>query len=96
MTSNHPCCYVSNRRQQLVLLRCIGPEQFFHEKVLFPFEEWVFACPSGSDVEIWSHGPQGIELLDSFPAQEHQIREDSGAEADSQAEAPEARVRQLA
>ena len=58
-----------------MILRCVGPEAFFHEKVIFPFEAWSFSCPAGSDVQIWTHGLGGAELLESFPASELSIDE---------------------
>lgn len=48
-----------NTSSQIVILRCIGPEAFFLEKVVFPFEDWLFRCPPESRVDIWCHGPTG-------------------------------------
>ena len=63
-------CLYSNRSERMVILRCVGPDAFFHEKVIFPFEDWSFACPPDADVQIWSHGVGGAELLEAFPASE--------------------------
>jgi hypothetical protein len=68
MESAHPCCHYRNLNERMVILRCVGPDQFFHEKVVFPFEDWLFSCPASSDVQIWSHGNGGMELLEVFPA----------------------------
>ncbi|MFZ0406741.1 MAG: DUF1830 domain-containing protein [Cyanobium sp.] len=59
-----------NASHQMVILRCIGPEAFFQEKVVFPFEEWLFRCPPQRRVNIWSHGLMGAEQLDSINAQD--------------------------
>ena len=61
-------CHYSNISERMVILRCVGPDAFFHEKVIFPFEAWSFSCPDGSDVQIWTHGLGGAELLESCPA----------------------------
>ena len=61
-------CLYHNASNQMVILRCIGPEAFFQEKVIFPFEEWLFSCPPQSRVYIWSHGLTGVEQLDSINA----------------------------
>ncbi|MCP9842034.1 DUF1830 domain-containing protein [Synechococcus sp. J7-Johnson] len=61
-------CHYRNTSGQMVILRCIGPEAFFQEKVVFPFEDWQFCCPSQSRVDIWTHGIMGAELLDSVQA----------------------------
>ena len=68
MDTVHPYCLFRNLNQRMVILRCIGPERFFHEKVIFPFEDWLFSCPASSDVQIWSHGSGGAELVETFPA----------------------------
>ena len=68
MDPAHPCCHYRNLNQRLVILRCVGPERFFHEKVLFPFEDWLFSCPASSDVQIWSHTKGAAELVEAFPA----------------------------
>jgi hypothetical protein len=33
-------CQFRNVSGRMVILRCVGPEAFFQEKVIFPFEEW--------------------------------------------------------
>ena len=63
-------CLYHNTSNQMVILRCIGPEAFFQEKVIFPFEEWLFSCPPQSRVDIWSHGLTGVEQLDSINAED--------------------------
>ncbi|MCH9714900.1 MAG: DUF1830 domain-containing protein [Cyanobacteria bacterium] len=63
-------CHYHNVSNRIVILRCIGPESFFHEKVVFPFEDWLFSCPPQSRVDIWSHGLMGVEQLDSINAEE--------------------------
>lgn len=68
-------CQYSNLSERMVILRCVGPDAFFHEKVIFPFEAWSFSCPAGSDVQIWTHGPGGAELLEAFPASDLGIEE---------------------
>ncbi len=49
----------------MVILRCIGPEQFFLERVVFPFELLSFQCPQSSVVKIWTHGLGGPELVET-------------------------------
>jgi hypothetical protein len=62
-------CSYSNGRDRMVIVRCLGPDAFFLERVLFPFEQLSFQCPAGSDVEIWSHSLGGPELVEQFPAE---------------------------
>lgn len=63
-------CGYRNGSDRMVILRCIGPEQFFLERVVFPFELLTFQCPDRSEVEIWTHGLGGPELLESIEARE--------------------------
>lgn len=61
-------CHYRNSSAQLVILRCIGAEAYFLEKVVFPFEDWCFQAPADADVELWTHGLGGAELLERFDA----------------------------
>jgi hypothetical protein len=54
----------------MVIVRCLGPGEFFLERVVFPFEQLSFRCPHGSDVEIWTHSLGGPELVERFEAAE--------------------------
>lgn len=54
----------------MVILRCVGPEEFFLERVVFPFELLSFECPPGSEVNVWTHGLGGPELLETLQAAE--------------------------
>ncbi|KAF0653790.1 hypothetical protein L107_05458 [Cyanobium sp. Copco_Reservoir_LC18] len=63
-------CGYRNSSDRMVILRCIGPGQFFLERVVFPFELLTFQCPEGSEVEIWTHGLGGPELLESIESRE--------------------------
>jgi Domain of unknown function (DUF1830) len=62
-------CSYTNGSDRMVILRCLGRNAFFLERVVFPFEQLSFQCPSGSDVEIWSHSLGGPELVERFDAE---------------------------
>ena len=63
-------CSYRNASGQMVILRCIGRDAFFLEKVIFPFEDLHFSCPAQSRVELWTHGIAGAELLDTLEAED--------------------------
>lgn len=67
-----PVLAYRNTDCHIVILRCIGANSFFREKVIFPFEEFLFSCPAESRVDIWTHGLGGAELLDSLSVEELQ------------------------
>lgn len=57
-----------NESSKMVILRCVGPESFFREKVMLPYEDFIWDCPAESRVDIWSYGLTGAELVDSIEA----------------------------
>jgi hypothetical protein len=63
-------CGYRNTSDRMVILRCVGPEEFFLERVVFPFEMLSFQCPPQSEVKIWTHGLGGPELVESIQTQE--------------------------
>jgi hypothetical protein len=73
-------CAHRNDTTRMVILRCIGPDNFFLEKVLFPFETCAFDCPPESEVEVWSHGLGGPELVETRDARDLLIEVDEGSE----------------
>jgi hypothetical protein len=62
-------CGYRNASDRMVILRCVGPDAFYLERVVFPFELLVFHCPAVAKVEIWTHGLGGPELLESTLAE---------------------------
>ncbi|MFZ9850714.1 MAG: DUF1830 domain-containing protein [Vulcanococcus sp.] len=63
-------CGYRNSSDRMVIVRCIGPEEFFLERVVFPFELLSFLAPPEAIVQIWTHGLGGPELLESLEAAE--------------------------
>lgn len=61
-------CGYRNASDRMVILRCLGPKEFFLERVVFPFELLSFQCPEGSEVEIWTHGLGGPDLRETLAA----------------------------
>jgi len=59
-------CGYRNSSDRMVIVRCLGPEEFFLERVVFPFELLSFLAPPASVVEIWTHGLGGAELLETI------------------------------
>jgi hypothetical protein len=59
-------CGYRNSTDRMVILRCCGPQQFYLERVIFPFEVLTFPCPPHTEVEVWTHGLGGPELLETL------------------------------
>jgi hypothetical protein len=51
----------------------------FLERVVFPFELLSFSCPGDAQVEIWTHGLGGAELLETIPARELSLHDSDTA-----------------
>ena len=51
-----------NQGSRMVVLRCIGPSNFFLERVLFPTDILTFMAPNDSRVEIWGNELYGPKL----------------------------------
>jgi len=51
-----------NEGSRMVVLRCIGPSNFFLERVLFPTDILTFKAPIDSRVEIWGNELYGPKL----------------------------------
>lgn len=63
-------CGYRNSSDRMVIARCLGPDCFFLERVVFPFELLSFQCPDESELEIWTHGLGGAELVETIPVSE--------------------------
>jgi hypothetical protein len=61
-----PCTY-RNSQDRMVIVRCFGAQQFYLERVVFPFEILSFSAPADAEIEIWTHGLGGPELLETLP-----------------------------
>ena len=51
-----------NEGSRMVVLRCIGPSNFFLERVVFPADILTFMVPNDSRVEIWGNESYGPKL----------------------------------
>ncbi|WP_036903397.1 MULTISPECIES: DUF1830 domain-containing protein [Prochlorococcus] len=51
-----------NKTSSMLVIRCIGPDNYFLERVIFSFETIVFMAPEASKVEIWGHTSYGPTL----------------------------------
>ncbi len=50
----------------MVVLKCIGRNRFFLERVIFPKEVFTLMAPEGAKIEIWgiqSYGPKLEERM---------------------------------
>ena len=57
-------CWYENNSSKMVILKCIGPDRFYREKVVMPMETFCFEAPPQARLEIWqmSLGGQMLHL----------------------------------
>jgi len=60
-------CAYRNDTDRMVIVRCEDHDGFYLERVVFPFELLSFECPAQSELEVWTHGLGGPELLERLP-----------------------------
>lgn len=63
-------CAYRNGTDRMVIVRCEGHGGFYLERVVFPFELLSFSGPPQCEVEVWTHGIGGPELMDKLPIHE--------------------------
>jgi hypothetical protein len=63
-------CGYRNSSDRMVIVRCCGPQEFFLERVVFPFELLSFRAPDGCEIEIWTHDLGGPTLVEVIEAQD--------------------------
>ena len=66
--------YISTS-DRLLILRILGPEGYYLERIIFPFEMLNFTCPNNCEVQIWTHGLGGPELCEIISAEDLRIKE---------------------
>ena len=57
----------------MVIVRCEGHDGFYLERVVFPFELLSFECPPQGELEVWTHGLGGPEMIDRLAIHELMI-----------------------
>lgn len=60
---------------RLLILRILGPEGYYLERIIFPFEMLNFTCPNNCEVQIWTHGRGGTEVREIISAEDLRIKE---------------------
>ena len=66
-----------NDSNKMVVLRCIGPNRFFIEKVILSFEIYSLMAPYGSRIEIWGNSKDGMHLEERYrmPQPKYEVNE---------------------
>ena len=55
-------CVYHNETDQMVIVKCVGRDQFYREKVVLPTELFWFEAPEDARLEIWKMSVTGQML----------------------------------
>ena len=55
-----------NEHSRMLIVRCIGENSFYVEKVVLPSEIIAFQAPKDSRVEIWGNDLSGLHIEDTI------------------------------
>ena len=55
-------CLYQNDSDRMIVLKCIGANKFYREKVVMPTESYWFEAPTDARLEIWQMSLQGQML----------------------------------
>ncbi len=55
-------CVYRNDTDRMVIVKLIGNQQFYREKVVMPMEVFWFEAPEQARLEIWRMSPQ-VQML---------------------------------
>ena len=55
-----------NEHSRMLIVRCIGENSFYVEKVVLPYEIIAFEAPKDARVEIWGNDLSGLHIEDTI------------------------------
>ena len=73
-------CVYRNDDEKMVIVKCIGEDHFYLEKVVLPTEMFWFEAPQNARLEIWKMSLQGQMLHIRTDINEYIINKKSTAD----------------
>ena len=73
-------CVYHNDTNQMVIVKCVGQDQFYREKVVLPTELFWFEAPENARLEIWQMSVQGQMLQVRADVKEYATHEQPAGE----------------
>ncbi|MDY7021175.1 MAG: DUF1830 domain-containing protein [Cyanobacteriota bacterium] len=68
------CCY-SNRSTKVQVVRITNIENWYLERVVFPWEDLLFEAPSEAELEVYQDQGKGVQLQAKYPCTNLQVEE---------------------
>lgn len=73
-------CVYHNDTDRMVIVKCVGQDQFYREKVVLPTELFWFEAPESARLEIWQMSLQGQMLQVRADVKEYATHEQPAGE----------------
>ena len=72
-------CVYRNDTDRMVIVKCVGSNQFYREKVVLPTELFWFEAPEDARLEIWKMSVQGQMLHVRADVSEYATNDEAAA-----------------
>ena len=67
-------CLYQNPTDHMVILKCVGINQYYLEKVVMPTESFFFSAPGEARIEIWEMSRSGKLLNQRAEAADFEVQ----------------------
>ena len=74
-------CVYRNETDRMVIVKCVGRDQFYREKVVLPTELFWFEAPEDARLEIWKMSVTGQMLHVRADVTDFAMKEDAATES---------------
>ena len=72
-------CIYQNDTDRMVIVKCIGTDHFYREKVVMPTETFWFEAPSDARLEIWKMSISGQMLHVRADVRDYAMKDEATA-----------------
>ena len=72
-------CIYQNDSDRMVIVKCIGADHFYREKVVMPTETFWFEAPSDARLEIWKMSISGQMLHVRADVRDYAMKDEATA-----------------
>ena len=74
-------CLYRNESDRMVIVKCVGENNFYREKVVMPTEIFWFEAPRNARLELWKMSVSGQMLHLRADVSEYAIKRESAVES---------------
>ena len=74
-------CVYQNDTSRMVIVKCIGADHFYREKVVMPTEVFWFEAPEDARLEIWKMSMTGQMLHVRADVRDYALNEEPATES---------------